>query len=223
MKKKLTIILLLSALCLTISACNMNTLNKVDGSDSTEMHTDGSLDDPVVLPEKGESPLLTLESINEYTKYLTLSKMPIDFVTYDQIELIGDFKSLVFLSDAYSNDYSSYMYTLIDSEGFEITLYVNNSAEILSTVTTVTEVDTKNMRSLSNTHSGTYVSGNINYQYVSGKLISISWVNQNINYTLCGTSMLYEYPPAASTFVGKMLNTDTAKNIYDTIFDDASK
>lgn len=224
MKNKLTIIILLCSICLTICACNMNVLDGVNSSDSTEINTN-ALPKETVKPNEGERPILTFESENEYKKFLNLAELPADFVSYDEIVAIGAFKGVVFLSDAYANDYSSYMYSLVDFEGFEITLYVDHSEEALSTANSVSKVNKANMRLLSDTSSGVYVSGNIKYQYVSGELLSISWENQNINYTLCasGAPMLSDYPPAESTFVGKLFDTDTALKTLNTVFDEVLK
>ena len=237
MKKKLTVILLLCSFCLAICACSMNVfevnqddstethtdhlLNEDDQEDSAEMHTDHLLNE-VVKPQEGERPLLTLESEDAYTKFLDSVEMPADFVPCDKIDVIGAFNGLVFLSDAYANDYSSYMYTLVDSEGFEITLYVDHRDEVLSTVSSVSKVNKTNMRLLSDTSRGVYVYNGIEYKYVSGELLSVSWKTQNITYRLCasGTPMLSDYPLTTSTFVGKMLNVETALQAFDIINQD---
>ena len=224
MKKKLTIIILLCCLCLAICSCNMNALNEVNQDDSTQTNTN-NLPKETVNPQDGERPLLTFETENEYMKFLNLVEMPANFVSYDEIVAIGAFNGLVFLSDAYTNDYSSYMYSLVDSEDFEITLYVDHNDAKESTETSVSKVTSTNMRLLSDTSDGVYVFDDIKYQYVSGKLLSISWKTQNINYTLCSTGklMLSDYPLAESTFVGKMLNSNTALQSLNGVFDKTLK
>ena len=177
---------------------------------STETSTDHLLDD-IVKPEEGDRPLLTLEFEDAYTEFINSTELPADFVSYDEIAAIGAFRGLVILSDAYTNDYSSYLYTLVDSEGFEISLYVDHNEKILSTANPVSNVNQTDMRMLSDTSRGVYTSNGLTYKYVSGELLSISWKNQNITYTLCasGAPMLSDYPLAESTFVGKMLNLTT--------------
>ena len=224
MKKKLTIILLLCFFCLAICACDMNALDEVNQNDSESLCTDDHQNE-IVIPQEGERPLLTFEAKNEYTEFLSINEMPNDFVSYNEIDAIGTFKGLVFLSNAYAKDYTSYMYSLVDSEGFEITLYIDHSDDVLLKSDSVSSPDGTNMRLLSNADSGIYTSNGLKYQYISGELLSISWETLNINYTLCasGTPMLSNYPLTDSTFVGKMLNSNTNMQTFNTVFDKTSK
>ena len=167
--------------------------------------------------------MLTIESVPEYTQLLNSGKLPADFVAYDKIDAIGAFESFIVLSDAYNSDYSSCMYGLVDSEGVRITLYIDSSDKTPSTADSVLSVNKANMRLLSGTGSGIYVSDDVKYQYVSGKLLSVSWENQGMIYTLCGTPMLSDYPHTASTFVGKMLNADMAKQTLNTAFGESAE
>ena len=239
MKKKLTTILLLCSLCLTICACNISAPNEVNQNDSTqndstqndstETHTNNPPGE-IVKPNI-EYPLLGLSSKEEYTEFLNSVELPDDFVSYDKIDAIGDFDVLIFLSPAYTNNYSSYMYGFVDSEGFAITLYVDHRDQVLSTESSVSNVNKTNMRLLPDTSENVcvYVSNNMKYTYISGKLQSISWKTQNITYTLCASGtpgtkmMLSDYPLTTSTFVGKMLNTETAPQALNTVFNDTSK
>lgn len=241
MKKKIAIILLLCSICLAMCACNMNAPDEVNQSDSTEQQIanpsagdnqhdaeslyTGEQQDEIIKPQEGEHPLLTFESENEYAEFLDLNEMPDDFVTYDKIKTIGTFECLVFLSDAYAEDYSSYMYSLVDSEGFGITLYVDHSEGVLSNLDSVSNLHGTDMRMLSDTRSGVFTSDGLKYQYVSGELLSISWETLNVNYTLCasGAPMLSTYPLTKSTFVGKMLDTETYLNTYSVVFEKSSK
>ena len=242
MKKKIAIILLLCSICLAMYACNMNdATDEVNQSDSTEQQIanpsagdnqhdaeslyTGEQQDEIIKPQEGERPLLTFESENEYVEFLDLNEMPDDFVTYDKIKTIGTFECLVFLSDAYAEDYSSYMYSLVDSEGFGITLYVDHSEGVLSNLDSVLNLHGTDMRMLSDTRSGVFTYDGLKYKYVLGELLSISWETLNVNYTLCasGTPMLSTYPLTKSTFVGKMLNTDTAQQALNTVLRDESK
>ncbi|MBE6668328.1 MAG: hypothetical protein E7607_08490 [Ruminococcaceae bacterium] len=231
MKKKFTAILLLCSLCLAICACDMNALDEVNQNNSTETYAKNNTEktEGQDITEESDTiieievELLTIESEAEYTDFLNSNEMPADFVSYDKIEAIGTFYGLVFLSDAYRNDYSSYMYSLIDSNGVEITLYVDHCDETLSTSSSILGVNEMDMRLLSDESSGAYVSDNIEYRYVSGKLLSISWKAQNINYTLCGSMLLSGYPLTESTFVGKLLNTDTALQALETVFGEITK
>ena len=64
------------------------------------------------------------------------------------------------------------------------------------------------MRTILEKVRGEFTTDGITYTYISGELLSISWINNGITYTLCGESMLSDYPTTQSTVVGKMLNTN---------------
>ena len=250
MKKKLITILLLCSLCLAMCACNISIPNKVDQnnstpqdnttpsdttpsdttpSDTTPSDTNPTDTDPGdLIPDEIQKPNIEYPDVSfyskeAYTEFLNSAELPDNFVSHDKIDDIGDFDALVFLSDAYHlRDYSWYMYGLVDSKGFEITLYVDHRDQVLSTKTPVSNVNKTDMRLLPDASENVcvYVSNNMEYTYISGKLHSISWETQNITYTLCasGTPMLSDYPLTDSTFVGKMLNTETAPQSLNDVF-----
>lgn len=171
-----------------------------------------------------ERPLLSLWTENEYTEFLDSTDLPDDFVSYAKIESIGDFSALVFLSDAYRGDYSSYMYSLVDSEGFEMSLYVDHGERNLITQSPISNVNKTNMREQLDTSKGVYVFDNIKYSYLTEGLLSISWQDQDITYCLSSVNQLFsKYPLTEATFVGKMLNTETAHQTLNTVFSEASK
>ena len=233
MKNKITIIALWCILCLILSACDINITDKNNQSDSTETNniTDFSNEEIDLQDIKNkttdtyqiEIPLLTLYSMDMYTEFLNSNEIPDDFVLYDEISDIGDFESLVFLCHAYSIDYKSYLYGFVDSEGFQISLYVYHDTDKFSLKNdSIVQVNKTNMSLLTDTSDGDYIHDNIKYTYISGELISISWKTQNITYILCisGSPMFSDYPPTTSTFVGKMLNLDTATQALNDIFKD---
>lgn len=181
----------------------------------TDTDQDDSIPDDTII----DIPLVTLESKDAYTKFLNSVKLPNDFVSHDKIDAIGDFATLVFLS----NDGLWYVYSLVDSEGYKCALYVDHRDEVLSTESSVSNVTNANMRLLSDESKGSYVSDSIVYKYISGKLFTISWKEQNITYTLMGNSLLYDYPLTDSTFIGKMLNTETAPQALNDVFNTSTQ
>lgn len=191
-------------------------------SDSSQSHSPET-GNHIVMPEGGERPLLTLESIKEYQELINSGKLPSTFVQHEKISQIGDFKSLVFLSDALAGEYSSYMYNLVDASDYELALYVKHNATNQLTTSSITNVTPENLRLLSEKSSGAYIRDELVYQYVSGELLSITWVNEEITYTMSGTSMLSDYPSTNSTFAGKLLNTDTATTTMNALLDNAKE
>ena len=196
--KKIIALSLLLCLFAALYSCdkNHNTSNDTNDTNQSADSNKYENNNNIVMPSEVERPLLTLESITEYRKILNTEKIPNNFVRYESISRLGSFRSLVFLSDAYDNDFSSYMYTLVDSIGYEIALYINHDVSNLPTISTdfITSVDTSDMRRLEEGKSGTYVNEYLIYKYVSGELLSISWIDNGINYKLCGSPLLSNYP-----------------------------
>ncbi len=199
--KRYILVIVALCLCLIICGCTSGNANNAGGS--------------------GETSNLTIESMREYNKMLKSTKLPTNFVEYSQISQLGEFESVVFLSDTSSGDYSSYMYNLVDSTGYAICLYVEPLEEKDTTADTdsiIAEVDRGNMRVLSQNTKGVYVTNGITYKYVSGKLLSVSWSGAGLEYKLCGLSMLYDYPADSSTFVGKLMSLDNAAGAVNSVF-----
>lgn len=239
MKNKLTIILLFCFFCVALCACDAtNEIDLNDDIQSESVHsesvhseseqTDSTHSDVTGAPLEDfsretseisiEVPLLTISSKEEYVDFLNSNQLPADFVSYDKISAIGNFKGLVILSDAYSNNYSSYMYNLVDSSGFEFVVYIDHEERESYLTDFVSNVNKTDMRVLSDDSKGFYVHDDITYTYISGKISSIVWRKQNIIYTLHGDATFFNYPLTDSTFIGKMLNTDTALQVLNEVF-----
>ena len=239
MKNKLTIILLFCFFCVALCACDAtNEIDLNDDIQSESVHsesvhseseqTDSTHSDVTGAPLEDfsretseisiEVPLLTISSKEEYVDFLNSNQLPADFVSYDKISAIGNFKGLVILSDAYSNNYSSYMYNLVDSSGFEFVVYIDHEERESYLTDFVSNVNKTDMRVLSDDSKGFYVHDDITYTYISGKISSIVWKSQNIIYTLLGDAKFFNYPLTDSTFIGKMLNTNTALQVLNEVF-----
>ena len=166
----------------------------------------------------GEAPLLTLETYDEYLNFIGNAELPAEFVAYEDISNLGEFKSFVCLSESRINDYSSCMYTLFDESQSEFVLYVDiDSKETIPSASTVTTINGSNMRSLVNsTDSGSFVVSGIEYKYVGGKLLTISWFKDNVRYTLFDS--LGDYPEnTTTTAVAKLLDLETAASCLDAL------
>ena len=168
----------------------------------------------------GERPLLTLDTYDEYLDFIGSAELPAEFVEYEDISYLGEFQSFICLSEARVNDFSSCMYTLFDESQSEFLLYVDiGSQEAIPSESTVTDINGSNMRSLVNsTDSGSFIVSGMEYKYVGGKLLSISWFKDNVRYTLSGDSMLGDYPEnATTTAVAKLMNIETAASCLDAL------
>ena len=97
-------------------------------------------------------------------------------------------------------------------------LYVDiDSKETIPSASTVTTINGSNMRSLVNsTDSGSFVVSGIEYKYVGGKLLTISWFKDNVRYTLFDS--LGDYPEnTTTTAVAKLLDLETAASCLDAL------
>lgn len=240
----LTVLILAIVLCSALTGCANETAddkqnNNLSNQQKPETQTSGvsnqqktetntsSVSNEIEKPScNGDHPLLTLQSEDAYTAFLNTTQLPADFVSYADIRTIGNFKAFVVLTDAYANDYSQYMYTVVDSENVLITLHVDHRDrnEMSATAGLVSKMNNANMRCLSDAVSGHYLSDDgITYRYISGKLHAVSWDVRNVHYTLCVEHLFADYPLTESTFVGKMLNLDTSYQTMNTVFDKAGK
>ena len=189
--------------------------NVATNGGQTNANTPGSND---VLT--GERPLLTLDTYDEYLDFIGNAELPAEFVLYEDISYLGEFQSFICLSEARVNDFSSCMYNLFDENQSQFVLYVDiGSQETVPPVSTVTAVNKSNMRSLVNsTDSGSFIVSGMEYKYVGGKLLSISWFKDKVRYTLSGDSMLGDYPESTTTTtVAKLMNIETAANCLDSL------
>ena len=224
MKHSMLIIVLL---CLSLMVCACSNSNNIESDpiDQNNQITNHEQEGDIVAPHGGERPLLTFESVGEYTNFINSKKLPENFVTYEKINQLGGFKNLIFLSAARENDYSSYVYTLVDSTGYEIALYIDNlvTDDIVVSTDTIANINENDMRTIPEKNNRTFTTEGISYKYVAGELLSISWIDQGISFRICGSSTLSDYPTTQSTFVGKMLNANVATQVVGEILDTANK
>ena len=238
MKKLFTntfLFILIATLCIGLMSCDFvndilgNPTTKQEDStpqdNTTPSDTNPTDTDPGdLIPDEIEKPdieypQLYFYSKEEYTEFLNSADLPDDFVSHDKIDAIGDFEGVVFLHPAYLHDYSWYMYGLVDSTGYEFSLYVNHGDKVLPTESSVSNISKTDMRLLPDVNEGVYyyVSDHLVYTFVAGSLSTISWKMQNITYTLF-FHKISDYPLTDSTFVGKMLNTETAPQALNAVF-----
>lgn len=165
----------------------------------------------------GDEPLLGFYDISSYEKFIVQTDLPEDFVRYDNIKALGEFKGIVFLCDTEDGDFSYYMYSLIDKNAGEFTLYVDKKPfyESEHTKNVITEVDKSDMRSLDTEISGTYQQDNLRYVFISGKLISIEWKSGDWYYTISSIDDLKEDTSKAN--ISKLFNLETALDLIASV------
>lgn len=157
--------------------------------------------------------LLSICSWDEYEKFEASLSDNTEFIRFEQLCKMGEFENLIFLSDAYNmSDYSSYMYHIVDGNGFCISLYIDPWEEDqVNTKKMLSMPDGTDFRKRNTSESGSITYGNMQYTYIKGELLSISWVQDGQEYTLTADSMLDEYPLDGGTLLNKLLSSKTAE------------
>ena len=75
----------------------------------------------ILITGKGRCNVTNAAAIEDF---IANTDLPNDFIQYDDLKMLGEFKSLIFLCPL--GEYSSYLYSFIDSAcGCEIALYVH--------------------------------------------------------------------------------------------------
>ena len=195
--KKLIFSILIVFLCLTsfmLTSCN---------EDDDEENGDIIID--YVLP--------SFSSVEKYEEFIATTTLPSNFVEYEDICELGEFRSLVIMNPN-KEDCSQYMYSILDESGTEFVLYVYDSDigkyESFSDRKRIREkkINPSDMRRLKDDSNGTYKIDGILYNYVVGNMYSIIWEADGLTYCL---SSLNGYPDNTSTFVSRMFNLDTVQ------------
>ena len=199
------------ALCLLLTAC---TQQPVESQTSEPQSAIAPNTAPATEPPNcQEIRLLSICSWDEYEKFEASLSDNTEFIRFEQLCKMGEFENLIFLSDAYNmSDYSSYMYHIVDGNGFCISLYIDPWEEDqVNTKKMLSMPDGTDFRKRNTSESGSITYGNMQYTYIKGELLSISWVQDGQEYTLTADNMLDEYPLDGGTLLNKLLSSKTAE------------
>lgn len=190
--KCLSLLVTVALMCIAFIGCGADSLLP----DNTD----------VTLPGNIDVPLTTFENYKDYKNFLRTSELPDDFVIYDDIAHFGEFEGFVVLSDVQNDDYSQVIYNLKDSAGQSLGLYIFTTAREHENDTVIDKVDSDDLRRISSGAGGVYTLLGVDYRYVSGELLSMTWVKNGVEHVLMGDSMLSDYPQNANTVISKMLD-----------------
>lgn len=214
-------ILLLTS-CSGINEQSSPNSNKANNISATSPNGDNSQDSSIADYEV-EYQLLTITGLEEYNDLINSNKLPEYFVTYDKLDKLGEFKSLVFTSNTQMDQYWQYMYSFEDGSNEDVYLTVihneqkaksigskdNNNTSVKMADLNDNDVIYSDMTHLPSEENGIYKDGSISYKYISGSLLSISWKLGNTEFVLSSNSLLDNYPSDVDTIVSKLLYSDT--------------
>lgn len=205
MKSILTLFTLIT-ISINLIACSYANSNPLQHASQSDYQKDTA--------PSGETPLLTCSNYDDYRKFINSNKLPSDFIDYDALATVGEFVSFVCLTDARQNDYGQYMYTLTDQNNYSLTLYIDhrtsNTGEVGPNGIAQKELSigkTSDFRYYPNNETGTATKDGLKYTYLNGKLLSVTWQNNNATFTLCSDTVLSDYPsnPPNDTFTNQIL------------------
>ncbi len=203
------IILVLS----TLVSCN-STKNEIVLSED-DIKTTTSTQEQIAIPNI-DVEILTMSSYDEYLNFINSTELPDNFVYFDYIDQIGDFRSLVILADHKRGDYSRYMYFFAD-EKYHIALRIDHDENIEDVVakckdygfTLTSDINSSDMRTIKADKKQMFFENDILYTYIDNRLSSIRWQSEEILYTVSGDSFI-EYLHN-SYEAGSLLSIQTAK------------
>jgi len=158
-------------------------------------------------------------SLEEYRTFIaTDTRLREDFVYYEDLSLLGDFRSLVCLNFDSTFCFNGYMYSFIDANEFiyatDVMHYIDNNELIDSLRRVSVTEDMESMKSIAITEGAACIERcDLQYLYSGGKLICIRLYTDNMTYTFSFTYMnimdILEYPlDAETTFVSRLLSMD---------------
>ncbi len=204
MKKILAIILTMLLVLFLFSCSSKN----VEYDSNNGNYTGGGV---------GDRPLLTIESLSEYKKFIKEVTLPEDFVYYEDVKSLGKFKDFTCLSESRSNDYSQYVYSLYDDGIGELNLYIERDPPIETEVTKtiITDVNSKDIRYLDSNIHGIYRKDGLTYVFLRGELFSIKWKSGEWYYTISSINDLNA--DTSKSEISKLFNLNTSFDFISTI------
>lgn len=179
-------------------------------SPQTSKESTNSISDPGCINLAGGVHIYDIEEYNNFVA--TTPDLPSNFVTAEMLRSFGEFDGFICNSD-YTKSYA-YCLTL-DNDDF-ITIGVSHvlsgDSEYYKSIVPSKAGDT--MMNLSSDESGILEQNGIQYTYVNGTLISISWVTNNVSFTITITGA-YDSIATLSTdsLLHQMLSTSTSDQI----------
>lgn len=174
-----------------------------ESSDKTEESEGASVQGEIATPTFGK--------YEEYLKFIgSVKNLPDDFITYDMLKDIGEFRSFVC-----DTTFIGYAYNFTDENNVRILAKIYPLPSEVKTYPMVTPDNSSNMRSITPIGTwSTYSYNDITYHYYfNGTLAGIEWsIGTKIVYlSMTEPNTFAGYPlDGETTFVSQLLSTQTA-------------
>lgn len=219
MKKRLTA-LFMAVLCVMmcfVTSCSQTSDTTSDTTEEIETQGDGFgtvtiNNDGLFIDENERKYKFITDSYTEYLEHFKNKELPIG---YDRgIHLLGTFKYYLDGGDVIYGINNAYLHIVIDEAGKEVKVTIHAKEKYLKFKEygyeqTNTISDKNNMRTAS-IPSSYYEYEGITYTYVKNcHLLTISWFLGDLQVSV-RVDEFNEYPQNEKTFVGRLLDLDTA-------------
>ena len=200
------LMLLLLAICTLTTSCDWFEKNPLETSASstvfsTEQKPDGNYD-ILHLPE-------TISYLEEYYQFIDENELPREFITYDDLKDMGEFKAF-----AYEDQLDWYTYLFRnDSKQYAITIIQTAGDYAWGFKQTLFEEPNEDLRKYPNGLSGEYsidASEDIWYLYTNGCLGKIELKSNETIIEIYGEYGMYLFPNDETNLISRLLNKNTA-------------
>ncbi len=193
------------------------------GETETEAHSNNNTD------VSGDVSSLHIQNFEEYQKFLKSSQnshfLSDKFVSYDKLSMFGEFDGMVFLHDlSYETEFYRYMYNFLIHDRFDFSLYVYENGKTYETsLPELTDVNVNDLRQVELESNGYFVSNGFTYTFIQGKLSSVRWTSNGIDYVFAcvGYADFYDYPIETNDIISKILTSQYDDLAEIAIFKDA--
>lgn len=170
-----------------------------------------SREDPVV-----EHAQLYYYDYAEYLHFLDTAKLPEDFVSYEEISMLGEFDGFVCLDGTKVEKGSSLFYSFKTDDGWECNVYVyHEERENLLSPLLEEVLNKEDLRTLREERKGYFMIDGMTYGYTKGKLNSVKWEDEGIIFVLY-SSYLSKCPESHPAF--GLFSADTAKATAESVY-----
>lgn len=224
--------LLVVSLCFALCACSTEFVPQETNDGFATNNTLYTNPEETVT---GFVPQLSMRTYEEYLVFIETGKnpnshfapedqdyndeIPEDFVYYADVSTLGSFEALI-MTCAY--DFSEYVYSLNDPYVGKFLLYIDHEPDELPSYPQILNVNRDDLRMVEKTETCIFRQGDLRYSYVQGKLSSVKWTANNIEY--CVFSRYFEDSPLdADTAISKLLKAETAEAVAAAIVEKVEK
>ena len=230
MKKLISIISIILAVCLTASCGNVNetvteATNTTCATVVTTTDSTTKLDIAIQTTETnvqttgssisgGEHATVTIDNYDEYLSFVKSNDMPDDFITYDIFSDFGKFQTFICEPFTTGDECKEYIYVVEDDNGYSVMFSIELAEKELVTENYIFMSDNiSDYRFVEYDNVVHSIVNDLKYSYARGKLFAITALFGNIKIVMTISGGRFENYPinGADTFISRLLSPATAK------------